>query len=215
MSKRILITGGTSQIALELKKIIPKNNIILTPIKYEFNLSDPKNIIKNRKLITTCDKIICLHSIISNKEHIKKTYEETINEININLISTINICELALRFNKKVRILLMGSESGIKGSHDIIYALCKTSLHKYVEERKILFKDQQLICIAPSTIIDAKMTLMRKDQKNVKKSINLNPKKRGLKSKEIANVIYDLMFNLTDYITNTVININGGKFSRM
>jgi short-subunit dehydrogenase involved in D-alanine esterification of teichoic acids len=215
MSKRILITGGTSQIALELKKIIPKNNIILTPSKYELNLSDPKNIIKNRKLITTCDKIICLHSIISNKEHIKKTYEETINEININLISTINICELALRFNKKVRILLMGSESGIKGSHDIIYALCKTSLHKYVEERKILFKDQQLICIAPSTIIDAKMTLMRKDQKNLKKSINLNPKKRGLKSKEIANVIYDLMFNLTDYITNTVININGGKFSRM
>lgn len=215
MSKRILITGGSSQIARELKKIIPKNNIILTPSKYELDLSDPKNILKNKKLITTCDKIICLHSIISNKEHINKTNEETINEVNINLISTINICELALRFNKKVRILLMGSESGIKGSHDIIYALCKTSLHKYVEERKILFKDQQLICIAPSTIIDANMTLMRKDQKNVKKSINLNPKRRGLKSKEIANVIYNLMFNLTDYITNTVININGGKFSRM
>lgn len=215
MSKRILITGGSSQIACELKKIIPKNNIILTPSKYQFDLSNPKNILKNKKLITNCDKIICLHSIVSNKEHINKTYEETINEININLISTINICELALRFNKKVRILLMGSESGIKGSHDIIYALCKTSLHKYVEERKILFKDQQLICIAPSTIIDAKMTLMRTDQKNVKKSINVNPKKRGLKSKEIANVIYDLMFNLTDYITNTVININGGKFSRM
>jgi hypothetical protein len=109
----------------------------------------------------------------------------------------------------------MGSESGIKGSHDIIYALCKASLHKYVEERKILFKDQQLICIAPLTIIDADMTLMRKDQKNVKRSINLNPKRRGLKSKEIAKVIYNLMFNLTDYITNTVININGGKFSRM
>lgn len=215
MSKRILITGGSSQIACELKKIIPKNNIILTPSKYQFDLSNPNNILKNKKLITNCDKIICLHSIISNKEHINKTYEETINEININLISTINICELALRFNKKVRILLMGSESGIKGSHDIIYALCKTSLHKYVEERKVLFKDQQLICIAPSTIIDADMTLMRKDQKNVKKSINLNPKRRGLKSKEIANVIYNLMFNLTDYITNTVININGGKFSRM
>ena len=149
MSKRILITGGSSQIARELKKIIPKNNIILTPSKYEFDLSNPKNILKNKKLITTCDKIICLHSIISNKEHTNKTNEETINEVNINLISTINICELALRFNKKVRILLMGSESGIKGSHDIIYALCKTSLHKYVEERKILFKDQQLICIAP------------------------------------------------------------------
>ena len=59
------------------------------------------------------------------------------------------------------------------------------------------------------------MTLRRKDKHNVRKSINNNPKKRGLYSKEISKLIYDLSFSNTDYITNTVINVNGGKFSRM
>ena len=109
----------------------------------------------------------------------------------------------------------MGSESGIKGSFDIIYALAKSSLHKYVEERKILKKNQQILCIAPSTIIDSKMTLNRKDLNNVKQSIKLNPKKRGINSKEISKLIFDLSFKNTRYITNTVIKIHGGKFSRM
>ena len=113
------------------------------------------------------------------------------------------------------RIFIIGSESGVKGSYDIIYALTKSSLNKYVEERKILSKDQQLICIAPSTIIDGKMTLNRKDIKKVKKLVKKNPKKRGLYSKEISKLIYDLSFKNTDYLTNAVININGGKFSRM
>ena len=103
----------------------------------------------------------------------------------------------------------------MKGSFDIVYGLSKSSINKYVEERKILHSKQQLICIAPSTIVDGKMTLSRKDQINVKKSIINNPKKRGLYSKEISKLIFDLSFNNTDYITNTVININGGKFSRM
>ena len=59
------------------------------------------------------------------------------------------------------------------------------------------------------------MTLKRKDIKNVRKSVINNPKRRGLYAKEISKLIYDLSFNNTDYVTNTVINVNGGKFSRM
>ena len=77
------------------------------------------------------------------------------------------------------------------------------------------YKDQQLLCLAPSTISDGKMTLKRKDKKNVKKSININPKKRGINSKEISIFIYKLLFEITDYVSNTTIHINGGKFSRM
>ena len=41
------------------------------------------------------------------------------------------------------------------------------------------------------------------------------PKKRGLKSKEIAKIMSNLAFNKEyQYLTNTVININGGKFAR-
>ena len=59
------------------------------------------------------------------------------------------------------------------------------------------------------------MTIKRKDKKNVKKSIKNNPKKRGLYSEEISKLIYDLSFNNTKYLTNTVVHVNGGKFSRM
>ena len=47
------------------------------------------------------------------------------------------------------------------------------------------------------------------------KSIINNPKRRGLYAKEISKLISDLSFNNTDYVTNIVINVNGGKFSRM
>ena len=109
----------------------------------------------------------------------------------------------------------MGSESGRKGSFDIIYALNKAALHKYVEERQIFHPKQQLVGIAPSTIIDGKITIKRKDKKNVIRSIQLNPKKRPIFSFEISNFIYSLIFYNTDYISNTVINIDGGKFSRV
>ena len=58
-----------------------------------------------------------------------------------------------------------------------------------LKKKKIKYPNQQLICIAPSTIIDTKMTLKRKDKKNVLKSIINNPKKRGIKAFEISNLI--------------------------
>ena len=69
--------------------------------------------------------------------------------------------------------------------------------------------------MAPSTIIDGGITLRRKDKKNIIKSIKQNPKKRGLKSIEIAKVLHNILFEITDYISNTVLHIHGGKFSHM
>ena len=215
MYKNILITGGSTKISLHLKKLISKKYNIYSPSKKSWDLSNPDFDKDKINLIKKCDKIYIFHSILSNKKHLSKNYKEIHNQLNINLLSTINICEIALSNNKNVQIFILGSESGLKGSYDIIYSLTKSSIHKYVEERKIFYKNQQLVCIAPSTIIDGKMTITRKDKSNVKKSINNNPKKRGLYSKEISKLLYDLSFNNTKYLSNTVIHVNGGKFSRM
>tara|TARA_B100000886_G_scaffold334302_1_gene289626 strand:+ start:5387 stop:6034 length:648 start_codon:yes stop_codon:yes gene_type:complete len=215
MSKQILVTGGSSKIGKEFIKLIPKNIIIKNPNKIEWDLSKNKFSRKQVNLIKNSDKIVILHSKLSSKSHLKKSLKDITNQICLNLTSTIKICEIALNSNPKARIVILGSESGLKGSYDIIYALTKSSIHKYVEERKIKHKDQQLLCLAPSTISDGKMTLKRKDKKNVKNSININPKKRGIESKEISIFIYKLLFEITDYVSNTTIHINGGKFSRM
>tara|TARA_Y100000591_G_scaffold109378_1_gene93013 strand:+ start:399 stop:1046 length:648 start_codon:yes stop_codon:yes gene_type:complete len=215
MSKQILVTGGSSKIGKEFVKLLPKNIIIKKPNKIEWDLSKDKFNRKQVNLIKNSDKIVILHSKLSSKSHLKKSLKDITNQICLNLTSIIRICEIALNSNPKARIIILGSESGLKGSYDIIYALTKSSIHKYVEERKIKYKDQQLLCLAPSTISDGKMTLKRKDKKNIKKSIYINPKKRGIKSKEISIFIYKLLFEITDYVSNTTIHINGGKFSRM
>ena len=215
MSKQILVTGGSSKIGKEFIKLLPKNIVINNPKRSEWDLSKNKFNKKQLNLIKNSDKIVILHSKLSSKSHLKKSLKDITDQICVNLTSIIRICEIALSTNPKARIIILGSESGLKGSYDIIYALTKSSIHKYVEERKIKYKDQQLLCLAPSTISDGKMTLKRKDKKNVKKSININPKKRGINSKEISIFIYKLLFEITDYVSNTTIHINGGKFSRM
>ncbi len=214
MSEKILIIGKKSKIAKEfLKKV--KNADVFCPLKNNWDMKnlDFKN--SHIKKITNADKILLLQSVISSKKFIKRSQREILDQVTINLMSVIKICEIALEKNKNVKIIVLGSESGIKGSYDIVYGLMKTSLHKYVEERRINHSKQQLICISPSTIIDSRLTFKRKDQKNILKSVRNNPKKRGIMSFEIAELIYNIFYKTTDYITNTVIKVDGGKFTRM
>lgn len=214
MSEKILIIGKNSKIAEELIKKINKSEIF-SPTKFEWDMKNTNFSNSQINKIVKSDKILLFQSILSSKQFLKRKQSDILQQISINFLSVIKICELAMQKNKKVRIIILGSESGIKGSYDIIYGLMKTALHKYVEEKKIKFPRQQLICISPSTIIDANMTVKRKDKKNVMKSISLNPKRRGIMSYEIADLIYNIFYRTTDYLTNTVIRVDGGKFSRM
>jgi hypothetical protein len=214
MSEKILIIGKRSKIAKEfLKKV--KNVDVFCPVKKSWDMKNLNFKSHQIKKITSADKILLLQSIISSKKFIKRKQKEILNQISINLMSIIKICEVALEKNKNVKIIVLGSESGIKGSYDIVYGLMKTSLHKYVEERRISYPNQQLVCISPSTIIDSRLTSKRKDKKNILKSVRINPKKRGIMSIEIAELIYNIFYKTTDYLTNTVIRVDGGKFSRM
>ena len=214
MSEKILIIGKNSKIANEFLKLV-KNCSIVAPSKLEWNMKNINFVEHDIKKIINADKILLLQSVISSKNFLRRKQKDINSQISINFLSIIKICEIALKYNKRVKIIILGSESGIKGSYDISYGLMKSALHKYVEERKINFPGQQLICISPSTIIDAKITIKRNDKKNVLKSILSNPKKRGIMSFEIADLIYNIFFKTTDYLTNTVIRVDGGKFARM
>lgn len=215
MSEKILIIGKNSKIAREFIKKISKSATVFKPSKAEWDMRE-LNFDQNKiRQIKKMNKILLLQSVISPNRFLKRKSSDIQNQISINLLSVIKICEIALQYNKRVKIIILGSESGIKGSFDIVYALTKASIHKYVEERKIKFSGQQLLCIAPSTIIDSDMTIKRKDKFNVAKSIKNNPKKRGILSKEVSNLIYSLFFEQTDYLTNTIIKLDGGKFARM
>ena len=212
---KILITGSNSKIAHEFSKLLSKKTTIHKLNKKSFNMININKISSEKKFFEKFDMVFFFHSSISNQRINLNDTNKIIDSLKINLVSQIMISEIILNKNKNCTIFFVGSESGIKGSYDLIYGLTKSSINKYVEERKIKFPGQRIICLAPSTIIDSKLTKKRKDQFNVKKSIRKNPKKRGLKSKEVAEIINNIAFKKEfQYLTNTVINLNGGKFAR-
>jgi NAD(P)-dependent dehydrogenase (short-subunit alcohol dehydrogenase family) len=215
MSEKILIIGKNSNIAKEFLEMVGPEYQILKPSKKQWNMENLNFSKEQNNLIKQSNRILLLQSVISDKKFINRKDIDIIKQIKVNLLSVIKICEIALKFNKNVKIIVIGSESGFKGSYDISYALTKTSIHKYVEEKRISYPDQQLLCIAPSTIVDTGITLRRHDQNNVKRSIQDNPKKRGILSKEIAKLIFSLFFEQSNYLNNIVIRFDGGKFSRM
>lgn len=211
---KILLTGTNSKICQEFKKLLSSGCELIEISRQICDFSDLDQIDKIADKIKEADKIVLCHAVIGTERFLGRTQDDILESLKVNLLSYVKIIELALD-NPKVKIVAIGSESGVKGSFDIPYALSKFALHKYVEERKTSFPDQQLVCIAPSTISDSVMTMNRKDQQNVINSINQSPKRRGIYSREVANLIYFVLFGNWDYINNTVIHMNGGKYARM
>jgi len=163
MSEKILIIGKNSKISNEFLKKIPQSKAIFQPSKKQWNMESIDFDSKKIDLIKKADKILLLQSVLSSVPFLKRKSSDIASQVAVNLLSVVKICEIALQNNRQVKIIILGSESGVKGSFDIVYALTKTAIHKYVEERKIKYHIQQLLCLAPSTIIDSHMTNKRKD----------------------------------------------------
>jgi NAD(P)-dependent dehydrogenase (short-subunit alcohol dehydrogenase family) len=140
---------------------------------------------------------------------------EIYRSMNVNLLYIVRCCEEILDVNPDAKIFILGSESGRKGSFDTSYFLAKAALRQYVIEKKIIFPRQQILLISPSTILDTKMTSNRSDQIYLDGLVKSLPKERFLMAEEVARCIDWLIRSGSDYITNTEIEINGGKFARL
>jgi len=128
-----------------------------------------------------------------------------------NFMQIATVLDTILASNTKARVCVIGSESGYSGSHDMAYAGAKAALHLYVETKKLLFPDQQLVAIAPSIIEDSGMTRRRTDIDRVVERAQRNPKGRLLAAREVARLAYFLLYEDQGYISGTVIRMNGGE----
>jgi len=138
---------------------------------------------------------------------------EAIESINLNCLSVVRIAEEILNINSRAQIIIMGSESGKKGSYDTCYFLAKAALNKYVEERRVGV-NQRLIVLSPCTIQDSMMTESRTDKDLLEKYKNKHPKLRFLNMEEVALCIKQI-FSMSIFVTNQIISVDGGKFARM
>jgi NAD(P)-dependent dehydrogenase (short-subunit alcohol dehydrogenase family) len=220
MRKKIAIYGSSSAISCELVKLCGGE---LDVINYSHSNHGDKWFdaldVSIESLVTsvdlTCEFYVFNLGLLRPKGILDQTTEEINESLSVNLIYIVKATEYIIERNSKAKIFVFGSESGKKGSFDTVYFLAKAALRAYVFERKLKSPDQQLVLFSPSTIEDAGMTLRRKDKGNLEYIKSMHPKNRFLKSLEFARIVYSFIVNDFSYITNTEIEVNGGKFARM
>jgi NAD(P)-dependent dehydrogenase (short-subunit alcohol dehydrogenase family) len=215
----VVATGPDTTIVKEFAKLMPDGDrlvgvgIVDYDIYLDLSSAEPQPIADAVPL--DADRYVLAAGLLRPKRIWQQTDAEIRSSMAVNMLSTVQICELVLNANPNARIVVLGSESGMKGSFDTTYFLAKAALHAYVRERAIGHPGQQLVCVAPSTIGDSGMTQRRADQHNVEKLVGTLPKRRLLTANEIAATIHFLLYGAGSYISNTVIEVNGGKFARM
>jgi NAD(P)-dependent dehydrogenase (short-subunit alcohol dehydrogenase family) len=215
---KILVVGESSKISKSLVEELKNRHTIVTAgrkadIVFDANIISIENI--SKVFSSKFDVYVFNIGLLFPKKINEQDDDEVISSISINLLFIVRACEFILDSNEKARILIVGSESGKKGSYDTTYFLAKSALRSYVREKRLESFDQQLLLISPSLILDAGMTERREDIEGVKLLAAKHPKGRYLECAEVSRLIVVLIESVTDYLTNTEIELNGGKFSRM
>lgn len=132
----------------------------------------------------------------------------------VNCGHVVRACDRIIAVNDRARICVMGSESGFAWSFDGVYAAAKAALHRYVETKKLRTHNQQIVCVAPSIIEDAGMTLRRADKDRLEARRKAHPKGRFLLAQEVARLVHHVLYVDSGYLSGIVIRMNGGEHCR-
>lgn len=134
----------------------------------------------------------------------------------VNAANVIRECERLLDINPVARICVIGSESAYKGSFDMAYAGAKAALHMFVENKRLKYPSQQLVCVAPTCIAGSGMNKQRNADgvAALAHRVANHPKRRWLEPQEVADMVFHLLYVDKGYTTNTVIRMNGGEHAR-
>ncbi|MFQ6006144.1 MAG: SDR family oxidoreductase [Woeseia sp.] len=216
----ICVTGYNTTIFWQLEKMLPAREKVFRigrddAANHQVDLAtfDSEKLCSGVPL--DAERYLFCAGVLFPKRINEQTAEEIFESLAVNMVSLIRLCEHVLEKNDRARIVIVGSESGFKGSYDTTYFLAKAAVHEYVRQRKIRSPQQQLVLLAPSAIEDSGMTQRREDLKATLDQENLLPKQRLLTAREVARAIYFLLYQDDGYISNAVIEMNGGKFALM
>jgi len=147
--------------------------------------------------------------LLRSKRESDQTEAEVAEGIEVNFGSIARVCHRIIATNPRVRICIIGSESGYRGSFDGVYAKSKARMHAYIESI-VTGADQQIVGISPSIIGDAGMTTRREDIGNLEDRRLAHPKHRFVTAAEVAFLAHALLYGPTDYVSGTVVRMHGG-----
>lgn len=205
----LLMTGASSEICVSLSRMV---DCPITCVQRDnCDMADLEAVDALAPLLDEHDRIVIAHAIFETTPFLSRIQSDLEHEFAVNCLSVVRLCELAMKINPRVRICIIGSSSATKGSWDIAYWLSKAALHSYVRERQ-LSPGQQLVCVAPSGV-ECGMTL-RRPGNEIELLKQSHPKRRLVTAREVASMIHYLLFSDASYVTNTVVEMNGGRFAR-
>lgn len=194
----IAIRGADSTIAQALVKILPT---------WERWVAAPRN----KTLPVKAERYFFCQGLLYSKPMAEQTEDEIVESMDVNAAQVIHQCDYLLGANANARICVMGSESGYSGSYDETYSVAKQKLHRYVETKRLRYPGQQLVCVAPSIIGDAAMTLRREDTDGLEQRRMSHPKRRWLRSTEVARLVHHVLYVDEGYLSGCVIRMHGGS----
>jgi len=188
------ITGKRSAITQEFLKLIKEEPVFGS----------------TETLPTDLDTYLLCSGVLVGKRLTDMTDAEVAETFKVNFTDIARFCDRVFETNPQTRICVIGSYSGYKGSYDMAYAGSKAALHLYVETKRLLEPEQHLVCIAPTIIEDAGMTLRRSDLKDVEEQGKSRRMKRWPQAAEIARIAHTALQEPT--LANTVIKLTGGTW---
>lgn len=195
----IFARGANSAIALELSSLCS-----VEPVE------------RGNRMPDAGERYLFCAGLIRQKPIAEQSEAEIAETFMVNAASVIRECDRLLSVNPRARICVIGSESAFKWSFDGAYAAAKAALHRYVETKRLQSPDQQLVCVAPTCIVNTGMNKQRNaDGVAALEARRLtHPKQRWLQPIEVARMVHFLLCVDEGYTTNTVIRMNGGEHCR-
>lgn len=155
------------------------------------------------------DKYLICHGVLHGELANDMDPDKAAETMNVNFASVIRFLDDLFEVNPNARVCVIGSESGFKGSYDMMYAGSKAALHLYVETKRLEHPGQHLVCVAPTIIGDSGMTKRRVDMDECLARGTERRLGRWLRAEEVARVCN---FALNEpSLSNTVIRMTGGN----
>lgn len=143
--------------------------------------------------------------------------ETMLQSVQINLLSISKICldlsKKSASDKSKTRFVLVGSTAGDVGSRDIGYGISKAGLNGLIISLSKVFVQKNITAIGVNPGIFSSPMSQHVAKERQQAVVNQTHIKRAGDVAEIVNTVLYAALDAPDYLTGSLININGGQYS--